>query len=122
MQPFVVSICAGVFFPLTPLLLEFILLDHVKLDSVAITAVVYVTAIGLVSRHQAILISCFLVSLVCAVIYAGYALELDKNEHHTNFKRYGLIITVGAIGAFSVCYIMERYTRHCIEKTPFLEL
>ncbi|WP_298873620.1 hypothetical protein [uncultured Bradyrhizobium sp.] len=123
MQAFFVSICAGVFFPLVPFFLEFILDDRLKPETIAVTAVVYVTAIGLVSRHQAILISGFLVTVICAVIYAGVEAGLLKTpEDHANLTKYGVQITVGAIVIYSICYAVERFGRHCVDGEPFLEL
>jgi len=58
MQAFIVSIVAGIFFPIVPMLAEQLFLNHIKPETLTTTAVAYAAAIGLTSRHQAILISC----------------------------------------------------------------
>jgi hypothetical protein len=125
MQPFIVSIVAGILFPVLPLLAELLLTDHVKPETLTITAVVYVAAIGLVSRHQAVAISSLLASTLCAVIYGGYESGLGKDGpealSHINFVVYAPILTVGSIAIYSLCYAIERFGRHYIQNEPFLE-
>jgi hypothetical protein len=121
MQAFVVSIFAGILFPLLPLLVEYGVTTHVKLESLTVTAVVYAPAIGLVSRHQAIAISSFFFSIVCAAVYIVGVDQIRDIVPDAPFVTHGPIITIGTLYIFSVCYALERLGRHYVDNEPFLE-
>jgi hypothetical protein len=122
MQAFLVSIVAGILFPVVPILAELGLGEHLKPETLSVTAVVYTAAIGLVSRNQAILVSSLFCSLMCALIYAVDGLGVRDSRPTIFFVIYGPIITSGAIYFYSVCYAVERFGRHVVENEPFLEI
>jgi hypothetical protein len=121
MQPFIVSIFAGILFPILPMVAELLVTNHIKPETLTITAVVYVAAVGLISRYQAITFSSLFFSTMCAIIYGGYESELSHSNPNLNFVTYGPTITFGTIFFYSICYAVERFGRHYIENEPFLE-
>jgi hypothetical protein len=121
MQAFIVSLVAGVFFPVLPMISELLLTNDIKPESVAITAVVYAAAIGLVSRHQAVAISSLFCATICAVIYGAYESGLRQSHPELYFVTYGPTITYATIYFYSACYAVERFGRHYIENESFLE-
>jgi hypothetical protein len=121
MQVFIVSIFAGICFPILPIVLEFGITTGLKLETLAVTAVVYAAAVGLVSRYQAIAIAGLFFSTLTAVIYALDMADFAKSHPGAYFIRYGDIISMGTIYFFALCYAYERFGRHVIENEPFLE-
>jgi hypothetical protein len=121
MQAFIVSIVAGCLFPLLPIIAEAGLTNDVKSETWALTGVVYLAAVALVSRNQAVAILGLFLCTLCAVIYGANQL---KDAAHANvvFVRYGAAISACLLVFFLIGYVIERYSRHCTENEPFLEI
>jgi hypothetical protein len=68
MQAFIVSIVAGCLFPGLPIIAELGLRNAVQLETLALTGIVYTAAVGFSSRYQAVAISSFFFSTICAII------------------------------------------------------
>ena len=120
MQAFIVSIVAGIIFPGLPILAEYGITDAIRPDTWSLTGIVYAAAVGLVSRHQAIAISSFVFSAVCALIYAAEILDAGRHPQAL-FIQHGTEISVGVLYFFAVAYFVERFGRHFYENEPFLE-
>ncbi len=71
MQQYIVSLVAGILFPLLPLVLEFGFTNDIKPETLTVTAVVYAAAIGLASRNPAIVVSSLFCSAMCVGIYGA---------------------------------------------------
>jgi hypothetical protein len=127
-QQFVVSIVAGLLFPLLPVLGEWLVKSHVTPDGIAVTGSVYAAAVGLASRYPAVVFSSMFFAVICAMIYVGLALCgmstvcLIPPLNHAPFLIYGFMASIAIIIGFSGLYILERYVRHCIERESFLDL
>jgi|ERR1700730_16656897 hypothetical protein len=121
MQVYLVSLLAGILFPLLPLIVEYGFTSDVKLETLTVTAIVYGPAIGLVSRHQAVAILGLFVSPVCAAIYAFSDSRVRALFPDAPFLTYGPVITGEIIYFFSFFYAWERYGRHYVNNEPFLE-
>jgi hypothetical protein len=121
MQAFIVSLIAGLLFPLVlPLGTELGAINEIHVDTWAITGTVYAAAMGLVSRNQAIAFAGLFFTAACAVIY-GVAKSVGEGHGDIYFLRFGSIISGTVIFTFSVCYIIERYGRHVTDAEPFVE-
>jgi hypothetical protein len=79
MQAFIVSIVAGCLFPGLPIIAELGLRNAVQLETLALTGIVYTAAVGFSSRYQAVAISSFFFSTICAIIYGA---EKYKTQMH----------------------------------------
>ena len=120
MQAFIVSIIAGCFFPILPVLAEFGLTNSVQSETLALTGIVYAAAVGMASRNSAIAIASFFFSTVCAVIYG--AEKYGSSDHESMiFIKYGSMISSCIIYMFGASYFVERFGRHCVDDEPFLE-
>jgi hypothetical protein len=120
MQPFIVSLVAGCFFPLVPLLAEAGLTSSIQPETWALNAIVYLAAVAIVSRNQAITMAGLFFSLVCALIYTA-VLYHDPAHANMPFVKYGSVICEVLIAVFLICYVIERFARHYVEREPFLE-
>lgn len=120
MQAFIVSLIAGSGFPLLPLIAEWGVTGSVRLETWAITAVVYIAAVGLISRHQAIMISALFLAAVIAIIY-GAQLVIPSGKSAPMISHIPAI-SGALIALFMLFYSMERFVRHFIENQPFLEI
>jgi len=119
MQDFIISIIAGILFPLVPIGTEYGLKYGLGPDVVALTAIVYVAAVGLDSRFRAIAVSSFFASMVCAIIYVA---ELYGQQTHGQMPlvAYGRDISGWIIFLGGVSYTLEHFSRHCVDQEPFL--
>jgi hypothetical protein len=119
MQDFVISIIAGLLFPLVPIGAEYGLKYTLAPDVVALTAIVYVAAVGMDSRFRAIAVSGFFASMVCAIIYVA---ELYGHEDQSKMPLvlYGRDISAWIIFVAAVSYTLEHFSRHCVDDEPFL--
>lgn len=122
MGAFIVSLFAGIFWPLIPIMAEYGLTDHIKSANLTITAVVYAAAIGLVSRNQAVVFTSLAFSTICAVIYGADEMGIHEIRPQTFFALYGSVITIGTIALYSLCYFVERFGRHVVNHEPFVEI
>jgi hypothetical protein len=122
MGSYIVSICAGIFWPLIPILAEYGIVGDSKRTTVIITAVVYSAAIGLVSRNQAVVFSGLALSTFCAIVYGAEEMGMSAVHPYSLFSRCGLFIAQMAIYTFSFCYLVERFARHVVEGEPFVEI
>lgn len=120
MQPFIVSLLAGVCVPLLPLAAEAGLTNQVQPENWALTAIVYVAAVGLCSRNQAIMVAGLVLSSFCGFLYAGILLR-GQSQPPVFFAAYGPVLSQCLIGSFVVAFIIERYGRHCVDGELFLE-
>jgi hypothetical protein len=120
MQAFVVSIIAGWFFPMLPIVAEYGLTRDIQAETVALTGIVYAAAVGMASRSQAIAFLSLFCSTMCAVIYG--AVKYGGSTHDTMpFIQYGTLISTATIYFFAASYLVERVGRHIINREPFLE-
>src|ERR1700759_3721316 len=119
MQALIVSLFAGVAFPLFPILAEYGITGQVKPDTWSLTGIVYAVAIGLVSRNQAITISGFFFSGLCVLIYVAQTVA-EMSRLDMPIVAYGTQISTSVLYGYTLCYVVERYGRHYIENEPFL--
>lgn len=121
MPVYLVSLLAGIVVPLFPLLLEYGVTKDIKLETLAVTAIVYSPAIGLVSRNQAVAISGLVVAMLCVAPYFFSYPTVAALFPEAPFLIYGRVMAIEAIYFFSICYAWERYGRHYVNNEPFLE-
>jgi hypothetical protein len=121
MGAFLVSFIAGVVWPLLPILAEYGLTNGVQPANLAITAVVYAAAIGLVSRNQAVVFSALVCATVCAMVYGAYEMDIQHVRPESFFNLYGSVIARGTIYFYAMCYLVERFARHVLDRKPFVE-
>jgi hypothetical protein len=89
MQAFIVSLIAGLLFPLVlPFGTELGAINEIHVDTWAITGTVYAAAMGLVSRNQAIAFAGLFFTAACAVIY-GVAKSVGEGHGDIYFLRFG---------------------------------
>jgi hypothetical protein len=120
MQAFLVSLIAGVAFPLLPILAEYGVTHHVQLEAIALVAIVYAAAVGMSSRHQFVTMSGLFCATICAIIYGAVKLT-DSAHADVPFLRYGAFISGAILFFYAACWAVERFGRHYVEQTPFLE-
>jgi len=121
MQAFIVSIVAGCLIPVLPIMAEYGLTNNVQADTWSLTGSVYAAVVGIASRNQAVVISSFFCSTICATIYGA---EKYSETHHADlpYIEYGPIISQAVLYCFVAGYAIERFGHHCVEKRPYLEL
>jgi hypothetical protein len=119
-QAFLVSVIAGVFFPLLPLAAEFGLNNHIRHDTMALTGLVYAAAVGMGSRSQLVAFTSYMFATVCAIIYGAETYAGDTKKEMIVIL-YGPVISSWIIVTFGTVYTLERFVRHVIEDEPFLE-
>jgi hypothetical protein len=120
MQAFFVSLFAGVGFPLLPVWAEYGLSHVVHSETYALTGIVYVAAVGMASRQQAVGISSLFCATICAIIYG--AVKLGGNAHvDVPFIKYASIISGAFLFFYAGCWSIERFGRHYVDREPFLE-
>jgi hypothetical protein len=79
-----------------------------------------VMAVAIVSRNQAITFAGLFFSIVCALIYAAHVYH-EPAHAEMPFVKYGSVISEALTAVFAICYAIERFARHYIEREPFLE-
>jgi hypothetical protein len=113
-QNFLSCVVLHVTLPLLPLVLEY-WFSGGKVDekSAVLTAAMYSLAIGLSSRSLALFALC----LMSGVFFSAAFGFLTKTPglQQANFGAYV------AIGTIMGVHIVERYNRHVIDQTPFLD-
>jgi uncharacterized membrane protein len=119
MQSFLVSILTGCVVPALPIVSEYGLTNAVRDDTWSLIGIVYVAFAGVASRNKAMIISSFLCSTLCAVIYIVSKYS-ERNHVDIPFVDYTTTITQAAIYLFGVGYVFERFGRHVIEKRPIV--
>ena len=125
MQAFIVSLVAGLLFPLIPIIAEYGTtvpqtgVEMVRLEVWAVTSVVFIAAIGMMSRHQAVLVTAFFFSALDAIIYGTSRVPALKEAA---FVKNGPTICAVMFGVYGFAYVVERLGRHVIEGQPFLEI
>lgn len=121
MQAFIVSVVAGCFLPMLPIMAEYSLTDTVQGETWSLTGVVYTAGVGIASRNEIVVISSFFCSTICAVIYVMEK-YVETNHADMPYVEYGPIISQAILYVFVWGYAIERFGRHCVEKRPYLEL
>jgi hypothetical protein len=99
--------------PLLPLGFELLFTHDIKVDSLFLTAAMYIVGLGLASR----LISYFAASLVAGLFAAGlygYAASQSAGDKHVRWA-WGIIIVAG------LTHCAERYYRHVVLREEFFE-
>lgn len=71
------------------------------MDALVVTALVYVVAVGLVSRNQVIAISSFFFATICAVMYGVEKSGPPINHPDAFFHHYDLFIGGAIICTYS---------------------
>jgi len=100
--------------PLFPLILEYWFSGHVEAKSAALTAALYSIAIGLSSRNIALLglgiVMGFLLSAVSGFLSVQPKLAFAET------------VSYSTIGVIFLLHTIERFNRHVVDGTWFLEL
>ena len=120
MRAFLVSIIAGCFLPMLPIMAEYGLTHAVQGETWSLTGVVYAAAVGMASRNQAVVISGLFCSAICAAIYGAEKLG-EANNPYMPFIEYGPVIAQSVLYFFIIGYCIERFGRHCVDKRPYVE-
>ena len=112
-QNFLSCVVLHVALPLLPLVLEYWFSGKVDEKSAVLTAAMYSLAIGLSSRSLALFALC----LMSGVLFSAAFGFLTKTPGlgQANFGAYV------AIGTIMGVHVVERYNRHVIDQTPFLD-
>lgn len=114
-QDFLVCIALHMLLPLLPLLLEWWFAKHVEAKSITLTAALYSMAIGLSSRHVALLGIGILFGFTFAATSGHLSTEPAPGLEHVG------VISGVAIAFMFVWHIIERYYRHVAESEEFFE-
>jgi hypothetical protein len=120
MQAFVVSLIGGVLFPLLPVFVELGVGSELKSGALSVTAVVYAAAIGMASRHQVVVFSGCFCATICAFVYAVTEIA-DESNKSTYLIAHAKDISLWIVTIFAITYVVERFSRHCVDNEPFLE-
>ncbi len=112
-QQFAFCLAFHVTLPLLPLAFELWFTGSVEEKSIVLTAAMYSIAIGLSSRNLAV----FGLGLLQSIIFSAAFGFLSKNAH---------LDKASGVALFSIVFIMsihiiERFNRHVIDQSPFLE-
>lgn len=112
-QNFILCLALHVTLPLIPLGVERWFSGQVEEKSAVLTAAMYSLAIGLSSRSVAI----FGWGLIQGIIFSAAFGFLSKTPHLQSADYFAYL----AILLIMCLHIIERYNRHVIDQTPFLE-
>lgn len=102
--------------PLLPMLIEWWKNHSISEGTATLTASMYAITIGLSSRSPLLFGLGIIMSLLFSVAY-GIALSVDKGDGLDE----STFASLTAIVFMLVFHALERYNRHAVDKTPFLD-
>jgi hypothetical protein len=114
-QDFLACIALHMLLPLLPLLLELWFAKGIDAKSITLTAALYSMAIGLSSRHIALLGIGFLFGFTFAATFGYLSTEPKPALENVSF------ISATAIAFMFAVHIIERYYRHVSDREDFFE-
>jgi hypothetical protein len=114
--------------PVLPLALERLLTGHLPPTSVMLTAFMFSIGVGISSRNQLQYAFSLVVGVITAVFF-GFAVHANSVKHEAEQQQFitnadNLFVWIaGTIMALMfLLHACERYNRHVVERTPFLEI
>jgi hypothetical protein len=112
-ENFVISILLHLLLPLLPLFFELIQNHYIGEKSLVLAASMYTITIGITSRSRIM----FAITIISSVAFAFLYGIAVGNIIPTN---YGIYAIIGILFTF-VIHCCERYNRHVIDRSPFLQ-
>lgn len=114
-QNFFLCVVLHMLLPLLPLMLEWWFSRRIEAKSAALTAALYAMAIGLSSRHAAMLGVGFLFGFVFSAVFGYLSTDPAPTLENAAFFSGAAIVFV------FVVHIIERFYRHVGRKEEFFE-
>jgi len=100
--------------PLLPLLLELWLTGTISVKSIPLAASMYTISIGISSQIKSQFVFTIIVSLLCTFAYGIAASQQSPLRLNNELSFIGIV-------AVFIWHLIERFERHIINRTPFLE-
>lgn len=113
-QNFFLCLLLHMIVPLLPLILEFWHTKSVSETTVLLAAAMYTIGIGISSQSRLL----FGLAVVASIAYS-FAFGVATGQHY--FLPASGISAWCGIGAVFLVHALERYNRHVVDRTPFLE-
>jgi hypothetical protein len=113
-QDFILCILLHLLLPLLPLGLELWITGRLGAKSVSLAAAMYSVSIGISSRSRALFGFAIAISLLYSMAY-GFLVGGASG------LRYVEWVTGVGLALIFITHLLERYNRHVVERTPFLE-
>jgi hypothetical protein len=114
-QHFLAAGLLTICYPLLPLFVEYMLADRVTDKTVLITAIMYCSALAVVSRSVWVFGLGFVASILLAIFFGITFYNAEHGPAHS--ASFGWF----CIAFFAICHIFERYDMHVVRGQNFIE-
>lgn|GEM_PF-6475066 len=113
-QHFLASVLLSIAYPLLPLLVEYMLAERVTDKTVLISAIMYCSALAVVSRSVWVFGLGFVASILLAIFFG---ITFYNGEHG---PAYSASFGWACVVFFAACHMIERYSLHVIRGQNFI--
>ena len=114
-QHFLTGTLLTIAYPLLPLLVEYLLAEKVTDKTVLISAIMYCSALSVVSKSVWVFGLGFVASILLAIFFGITFYNGEQGPAYS--ARFAWV----CIAIFAVCHMMERYNLHVIRGQNFIE-